>query len=134
MRDKKPREFWIRDNEKHYGAKNNKYACFDTKEGVSKIDYHVREVLPDEPDYKKAYELLKEEHIKQLMRVDDTTWKMLAHELAEALKEIAQGAHVLCEGMADSKTTSKLNFNPAYCDCYIRDAKEALAKYEEMKK
>lgn len=106
---KKPREIYI--------TLDGDIVSERWKENPGFIIY--REVLPDEPD------------LEQKLRIAQESINMLEKQLdvaIEALEEIAGGVHVLCEGMSDSKTTSKLNFNNAYCDCYIKDAREALKK------
>ena len=58
----KPKEFWIRDNKKHYKveSKDGQYACFDHSE-IDYPDYHVIEYsayaeLKNEVERLKEYE------------------------------------------------------------------------------
>lgn len=115
--EKKAREFWIYDNGEEPCLA---YASRDVARNEIKSEtIHVREVLPDEPDWKS----IAEDAVTRGKQVCDDAvivgeeakkWKSLAQELAEALAEI------------DTQQSSLFKNGSSV-------AREALAKFNAVK-
>lgn len=104
--EKKPREFWIEETVTMGGSR---FWATDYEDPGMKNVIHVREVMPDEPD-----------------------WRALAEELAEALFIMDQ-VHTL-KFHADACVCILSDLGDNHCNCGLYTGKNALQKFEQAVK